>query len=53
MILRCIMNENKEMDHRETMLAIVDFVVNNSLVQSIGYTRFSLNYGMISRRNDQ
>ena len=45
MILRCIMHESKEMDHWETMLVIAEFVVNNSPVQSIGYTSFFLNYG--------
>ena len=45
MILRCIMHENKEMEHWETILAIVEFVVNNSPVQSTGYTPFYLNYG--------
>ena len=45
MILRCIMHENKEMEHWETILAIVEFVVNNSPAQSTRYTPFYLNYG--------
>ena len=45
MIFRCIMHESKEMDHWETILAIVEFVVNNSPAQSTGYTPFYLNYG--------
>ena len=45
MILRCLKHESKEMDHWETILAIVEFAVNNSPAQSIGYTLFCLNYG--------
>ena len=45
LILRCIMHESKEMDHWETILAIVEFVVNNSPVQSTRYSPFYFNYG--------
>ena len=45
MILRCIIHESKEMDHWETILAIVEFVINNSPAQSTRYTPFYLNYG--------
>ena len=44
-ILRCIMHESKEMEHWETILAIVEFVVNNSPTQSTKHTPFYLSYG--------
>ena len=44
MILRCVLHESKEMDHWETMLAIVEFVINKSPAQSTGYMPFDLNY---------
>ena len=40
MILRCIMHENKEMEHWETILAIVEFVVITLQCNLLGTHRF-------------
>ena len=45
MILRCIVHESKEMEHWETILAIVEFVINNSPTHSTRYPTFYANYG--------
>ena len=44
MILRCILHESQEA-HWERNLSMVEFVINNSPSQSIGYSPFYLNYG--------
>ena len=40
MILRCIMHESKELENWDTILAIAEFVINNPLAPSTGYTPF-------------
>ena len=44
MVLRCIMHDSKELENWETILAIAEFVINNPLASSTGYTPFYLNY---------
>ena len=45
MILRSLMHESRDYENWETILSIVEFVVNNSPAQSTGYTPFFLNFG--------
>ena len=45
MILRSIMHESRDYATWETILSIVEFVVNNSPAQSTGYIPFFLNFG--------
>ena len=40
MILRSLLHESREYENWETKLAIVEFVVNKSPMQSTGYTPF-------------
>ena len=45
MILCCVMHAGRDDSQWETLLPTVDFVINNSPMQSTGYTPFYLNYG--------
>ena len=45
MVLRCLLHEEKMYEDWEKNLSIVEFVINNSPMQSTRYTPFFLNFG--------
>ena len=45
MVLRCTLHEGQEGSSWERILSTVEFAINSSPMQTIGYTPFYLNYG--------